>query len=763
MSGAMTSLERDFADALVKATGYEPRRAGDEWKGLCPVHGDKHPSLDFREEDGKILVTCRSRACSGESIFAALDWKPKATRDTFFDRPVRTRFAYTDENGSELVQKIRFDDSDEPGKKCSFSKKLHGKKLPLYRIRDVLAAVRDGITVYVCEGEKDADTLHALGLVGTSAPLGAVTGKNVSGKWLDAYTAALAGADVVLLQDADEAGTEHMKNVSRLLAGRVKSLRIVPPFPGGKGCDVSDSLVAHGREETLAFIEKAEEPKSTAEAAPEALVTPAANHKEPENGAKLLSDLSTWYRRFVVLKVWQADALALWTLHTHALPVTEPDATPYLVVKSPEPECGKTRLLETAQYVVREAWYCISPSEAVTYRYIEKAKPTMLLDEADTIFNKKSDVTEGLRALLNGGNRRSASVPRCKDKGGDVQLFSIFCPKMIAVKGDCLPDTVLSRSFIIIMKRKTAADRIERMRARLVAPEGAKLAERARAFVARNADAIRDTVSALPEALAAKDRLADSAEPLLAIADVAGGEWPKRGREALVSFLTTAETGTSSESLGILLLRDVAAILKGDVRHAVPMAELHEKLVKIEDSPWPRYHKSDPLSIRRMGEMLRGFVGGAKPVKVLGAVAKGYHRADLEDAIGRYVPPEPKDDETPPVTLSVTPSVTPEPTPLAEARLPRLPGLLDEERPVPIDVFGNPRGNRTGNRDDEDATEEREVTEVTQVTEGRESHPAPVCYRCTELENNRRAGSRNSDPCDVCGAARPLLRRSVGL
>lgn len=722
----MTALERDFSDALAKATGYEPRHVGTEWKALCPAHGDREPSLDFHENGGKILVICRSRGCSARSIFDALDWKPKATRDTFAGRPVRARFTYHDEKGRELAVKIRFDDDREP--KMKFEKSLGGKKLPLYRLPDVIGAVRDLRTVYVAEGEKDADTLRALGLVGTSAPYGAVTGSNVSGKWLEVYSATLIGADVVLLQDADEPGREHVRNIVRLLAGRVESLRVVPPFEGPKGTDVSDYLAAHGQEETLAFIEKTEEKKPTtaADAAPA-----ARKVTEPEDGAKLLSDLSAWYRRFVVLKAWQADALALWTLHTHALPVTEPDATPYIVVKSPEPECGKTRLLETAQYVVRQAWYCIQPSEAVTYRYIEKAKPTMLLDEADTIFNKKSDATEGLRALLNGGNRRSASVPRCKDKGGDVQLFSIFCAKLIAVKGDCLPDTVLSRSFIIIMKRKTEADHIERMRARLVAPEGAKLAERAREFIAQNADSIRDTVSVLPEALAARDRLADSAEPLLAVADVAGGEWPKRGRDALVSFLKTAETGTSSESLGIVLLRDVAAILKGDTRHAVPMAELHSKLVKIEDSPWPRYHKGDPLSIRRMGELLRGFVGGAKSVKVLGETAKGYQRADLDDAIGRYVPPEPKDDETEAAgeagnrskSPSVTPSVTSTFAPSTEDQLPRLLGLLDEERPAHVGVSGNPRGNRTGNRDDEDATGEGEVTEVTEVTEERESHP----------------------------------------
>jgi DNA primase len=253
---ALTSLEQAFSEACAKVTGHEARRVGVEWKTLCPVHGDTTPSLDFHEENGKILVTCRSRGCSARSIFDAVNWEPRspATRDTFAGRSVRARYAYTEKDGRELAVKVRFDDKGEP--KCMFTKKLGGKKLPLYRLPDVLSAVRLHHAVHVTEGEHDADTLNALGLCGTSAPYGAVTGENVGGKWLPDYTDLLACADddVVLFQDADEAGAEHVRNVARLLAGRVKSLRIVPPFPGGKGCDVSDFLAAHGREETLAFI-----------------------------------------------------------------------------------------------------------------------------------------------------------------------------------------------------------------------------------------------------------------------------------------------------------------------------------------------------------------------------------------------------------------------------------------------------------------------------------------------------------------------------
>ena len=99
--------------------------------------------------------------------------------------------------------------------------KLH----TLYRLPEVNAAIRDGRTVYVVEGEKDADTLARLGHAATTQPQGA-------GKWADSYSELLRGAHVVMLPDADTAensyaGQEHGWKVCTSLTHIAKSIKMV--------------------------------------------------------------------------------------------------------------------------------------------------------------------------------------------------------------------------------------------------------------------------------------------------------------------------------------------------------------------------------------------------------------------------------------------------------------------------------------------------------------------------------------------------------
>src|SRR5437763_13349 len=118
-----------------------------------------------------------------------------------------------------------------------------------------------------------------------------------------------------------------------------------------------------------------------------------------------IDDLRKFIRRYVVLDDEELLAVALWSVHTYNFQLWE--QSPYLAVTSPEKQCGKSRLLEVLECVTARPWKAILPSEAVTYRKISLRAPTLLLDETDTIFNPRvADKYEGLRALLNAGNRR---------------------------------------------------------------------------------------------------------------------------------------------------------------------------------------------------------------------------------------------------------------------------------------------------------------------------------------------------------------------
>src|SRR4051794_14773707 len=95
----------------------------------------------------------------------------------------------------------------------------------------------------------------------------------------------------------------------------------------------------------------------------------------------------------------QADAVALWTLHTHAFAAAE--ATPYLHVTSPERESGKTRLLEALDLVVARPWFTARTTAAALVRKLAAEPPaTLLLDETDNTFKRDKEYVAAVNGVL---------------------------------------------------------------------------------------------------------------------------------------------------------------------------------------------------------------------------------------------------------------------------------------------------------------------------------------------------------------------------
>ena len=178
----------------------------------------------------------------------------------------------------------------------------------------------------------------------------------------------------------------------------------------------------------------------------------------------------------------------------------------------------------------------------------EEPRPTLLVDAADAIFTKrrKGDAdTEGLRAVFNAGNRRGVTVARVEMVGKKRRLerLEVFGPKAIAGIGE-LPPTITDRSIVLRMRRKSKAEAVQRFRYRRVRTEAEAIAQ-------PDWDAVPD-VPDVPEAMS--DRAQDMWEPLLAVADVAGGTWPARARQAAVVLSAEEE---QRPTLGVQLLIDV--------------------------------------------------------------------------------------------------------------------------------------------------------------------------------------------------------------
>ena len=159
----------------------------------------------------------------------------------------------------------------------------------------------------------------------------------------------------------------------------------------------------------------------------------------------LLTDVRAFITRYVVLTESQLVVVTLWAAHTWAIDAF--DVTPYIAAMSAEARSGKSRLQEVSELIVKSPWRVLQPSEAVLFRKIAAAKPTLLFDEVDAVFGQRvSDSQEGVRAVLNGGFQRGVTVPRCSNKGDKLEDFEVFCPKFLAGIGNLLPRSGIAHS-----------------------------------------------------------------------------------------------------------------------------------------------------------------------------------------------------------------------------------------------------------------------------------------------------------------------------
>ena len=352
------------------------------------------------------------------------------------------------------------------------------------------------------------------------------------------------------------------------------------------------------------------------------------------NGDELLSDVRTFVLRFVAFpSAWCADAVALWAAHAHM--VEHFHTTPRLAALSPEPESGKTRLLEILDVLTPKSMLILSPSVAAIFRKLAQQQVTLLFDKVDTIFTRrgKDDQSEDLRALLNAGYRRGASIPRCVGPRHEVQDFAVFAAVALAGIGD-LPDTITTRSIVIGMRRRSAGEPVEPYRLRTNESEGHKLRDRLADWAAKVGKSAGDAWPDLPDEVA--DRRAEAWEPLIAIADLAGGDWPKRARVAAVADV--AAYRGRAPSLGIRLLSDLRRLF-GD-QDAMATIAILEGLNALEESPWCELG-GKPLNSRGLAMRLKQYGVTSKNVREGLSVSKGYAREDLHDAWQRYLGPHP--------------------------------------------------------------------------------------------------------------------------
>ena len=363
--------------------------------------------------------------------------------------------------------------------------------------------------------------------------------------------------------------------------------------------------------------------------------------------ANLLNAVERFLRRYVVLTDAQAAAVTVWIAHTHAIDAFE--MTPYLAINSPTKRSGKSRLLEVVALLVQRALRAAGMTEAALFRSIAgDTPPTLLLDEVDAIFGPKAKEHEDLRALLNAGFARGTPVLRVVRDGSKMTVaeFETFCAKALAGIG-ALPDTIADRSLVITLKRRSRVEHVERFRQRDAATDAARLRQELAAWGAEHGDELAAARPVMPDEL--DDRAQDVCEPLLAIAEAAGGDWPERTRRALVA-LRTAQADGEDDTVGVCLLADIQAVWLDGVDE-LQTVQLLDALFRVETSPWAdwwgqnvkgEFGEASVIPNRgaamKLARQLKPF--GVRPRPIGGNRLKGYRPSDFVDAFARYLASE---------------------------------------------------------------------------------------------------------------------------
>jgi putative DNA primase/helicase len=543
---------------------------------------------------------------------------------------------------------------------------------PLYRLHEL--AQRREESVYLVEGEKCADALAALGLLATTSG-GADSVAKVD--W-----SPLAKRTVILWPDHDEAGLRYAREASaklsalgctvavldvaslglpakgdcvdwlkarpRATAQEVRALPLALPVANEDvETRVAGSPLARLAElEPLDYLQvrKAEakrlgvsvqgldalvkrQRKASANDDEEMFptVTPS---EEPVDAAALFDEIHEVIRTFIICEPETAIAATLWITFTWFIDHVK--VAPLAVITAPEKRCGKSQLLSLIGALSRRPLTASNISPAALYRVIQAYAPTLLIDEVDTFLRDN----EELRGVINSGHtRQTAFVVRTQGDEHKPKRFSTWGAKALSGIGT-LADTLMDRAVVLTLRRKLPGEHVERLRHADDERFG-RLASQLARLEQDAAEQIARARPPLPPEL--NDRAQDNWEPLLALADYAGGAWPKRAREAARKLSVTKE---STASVSVELLADVYEVFETTGFDRISSAELLRHLNSDEMKRWASYHRGQPMTARQFAKRVGEF--GVEPglVRIGETVSRGYHRREFEDAFQRYLPPE---------------------------------------------------------------------------------------------------------------------------
>lgn len=355
------------------------------------------------------------------------------------------------------------------------------------------------------------------------------------------------------------------------------------------------------------------------------------------DGEQLLTGLTSFFAHHAFLQPGAPYALALWTAHSHTFEAFT--HSPRLHIRGIVKNSGKTTVLDLLEMVCCRPLSAANATASTLFRAIEMAKPTLLLDEADTYLNAEA---EELRGIVNAGHKRGGQVLRTVGEDHVPRMFSVFGPVAIAGIGD-LPGTIADRSITIPMKRALKAE-LPSPITKDVRATAAELARKAVRWAADNETRLADPDPNMGELF---NRQADNWRPLYAIADIAGGKWPEFVRKTAKALIVTDD---DTETLGVKLLADIRTVFTDDSFKGVvnvgleggatiTSADLVSSLAKLDGRPWAELGRTaKPITQNRLARMLVPFKIIPSYIGPTDDRKRGYALVRFLDVFARHLP-----------------------------------------------------------------------------------------------------------------------------
>jgi Protein of unknown function (DUF3631) len=345
------------------------------------------------------------------------------------------------------------------------------------------------------------------------------------------------------------------------------------------------------------------------------------------DGAALLDEISSTVQRFIVCEPATAHAAALWVTMTWLMDSV--DIAPIVVITAPEKRCGKSLMLSLMGRLSRRSLAASNITPAALFRAIEAWQPTLMIDEADAFMREN----EELRGLLNCGHTRdSAYVVRTVGDDHTPKQFFVWGAKAIAGIGH-LADTLMDRAITLELRRKLPHEKVDKLRhaeTNLFDTLCSKLAR----WAYDNAEAVRSARPAFPDVL--HDRAADNWEPLLQIANVAGGTWPALAARTAITVSGSVEP---SQSAGAVLLTDIQEVFEAEHKARLFSVDLLAGLCRDEEKPWGTWNRGRPMTPRQLAKKLEGYGIKSAQIRIGYETKKGYRLDLFADVFTRYLSP----------------------------------------------------------------------------------------------------------------------------